>query len=352
MFHPRRRPGFTLIELLVVIAIIAVLIGLLLPAVQKVREAAARAQCMNNLKQIGLALHNYEGTYGFLPRGADPQMTGPLVYLLPFLEQDALFRGWRFAPWNPNSSAPGTYSFYFRDPQNAPQSVAAITTPPVPPGVYPVSPNLKVFTCPSATPDAGGQIGAIRMQTGGLPGVHFPAQDNPAEGFPSPLPIFNFFPVAGAVGSSTQSAYGRTNYLAMGGYLINDPTLAEQYKGMFLYNTNVRITTIADGTSNTVAFLESTGGYVSQIGGWVGNHMGMNMQLSAFGTCPDPTNSNCDFSANGRGFSAGLPGSNHGGNQINTVFGDGSVRSISPTIDFTTYVFICGMADGQVVSFQ
>src|SRR5713226_9594661 len=92
----QRRRAFTLIELLVVIAIIAILIGLLVPAVQKVREAAARMQCANNLHQLGIAAHNYQSANNKLPPGCDTTGVGCLVFLLPYFEQDNQFKLWQF----------------------------------------------------------------------------------------------------------------------------------------------------------------------------------------------------------------------------------------------------------------
>jgi prepilin-type N-terminal cleavage/methylation domain-containing protein/prepilin-type processing-associated H-X9-DG protein len=127
--HKQRsaHPGFTLIELLVVIAIIAVLIALLLPAVQSAREAARRAQCTNNLKQIGLALHNYHGANSVFPIGRGPGGFSGHCRMLPYLEQKPVFDALNFSlSWNPtaagydpNSTVRGTAIAAFLCPSDA-----------------------------------------------------------------------------------------------------------------------------------------------------------------------------------------------------------------------------------------
>ncbi|HEV3203697.1 MAG TPA: DUF1559 domain-containing protein, partial [Gemmataceae bacterium] len=142
MFHRYRRSAFTLIELLVVIAIIGILIALLLPAVQKVREAANRMSCTNGLKQLGVAAHNFQDANGRLPPGMDKQHVGCIVYMLPYMEQDPRFKDFSFRP--------ALYQFYFSDPINRPTSGQPLPNPPIRNERWGCSGEMKFLLCPSA----------------------------------------------------------------------------------------------------------------------------------------------------------------------------------------------------------
>jgi prepilin-type N-terminal cleavage/methylation domain-containing protein len=293
-----RRPGCTLIELLVVIAIIAVLIGLLLPAVQKVREAAARTTCQNNLKQINLAALNYESSHGTLPPGyVTSSQIGSLAFLLPYLEQDNVYR--QVPPGLLQPGMPGSTPWY----TNAAASTSAQA-------------RIKTFLCPTDDADTVTPSGGVILFVS-TPGT--------------PTGIVNNTP-----------GYGRTNYTANAGADGNatDPTYGP-YRGPYYADSRTTITSITDGTSNTFGFGEILGGAETGPRDYVASRMGMGALPTVY-----------DFLSPGQWYTFG---SKHPG-IVHMGYCDGSVRRVtksgaSPDYFSSRWYAVqaaAGTQDGQV----
>jgi prepilin-type N-terminal cleavage/methylation domain-containing protein/prepilin-type processing-associated H-X9-DG protein len=297
----RARRGFTLIELLVVIAIIAILIGLLLPAVQKVREAAARMSCKNNLKQIGLALHNYHDAKGYFPPGAlrSPATgtVGPFyrkfgvttngvrhswsVFALPYLEQENLIKGYDInSDW---ASA---------------ANQAARESP------------VKIMVCPSA---------------------------------PGAPPRFNQKTVNNVAIRAAGSDYGPNNAYGAELEAAGLVDAAVNRAGILQVNASWSIPEIIDGTSNTIMISECAGrpdrwqagrmtvALGQNDGGWADHDNEYIVHgYTADGTdSPGPCHTNC--TNNNEVYSFHTGGANH-------VFADGSVRFVSASMDIRQFV--------------
>jgi prepilin-type N-terminal cleavage/methylation domain-containing protein/prepilin-type processing-associated H-X9-DG protein len=321
--RPVQRRAFTLIELLVVIAIIAILIGLLLPAVQKVREAAARMKCSNNLKQLGIALHAYHDVYNKLPPGAEntvyPKPNPPgntttfqgttwLVYILPYVEQGPLYSQYNFGV--------------------AYNNAANLTVGTV---------KVATYLCPSGDITTSGNGGEA---ANGVPcaTTHYFGIMGPNARTTDPFTLTN--------GGITYS-YRVGGATANNAYACNG--MLQQYQdnsGSITSGFIVKLTSVTDGLSNTLMVGERSvtpPGGLNDYRAWV---RGNNGGSGATKNVAYPINStNYNGSNNFNDISFGSPHTNG----ANFLLGDGSVRFINQSIDLIVYQMSSTMKDGEVV---
>ena len=328
-----RRSGFTLIELLVVIAIIAVLIALLLPAVQQAREAARRTQCKNNLKQLGLALHNYHDKYnvfppGYIDRDSGTQVIGTAftVGLLPEFDQAPLYNQLTASGHLVTNGLPVTDAGFAAAPYN--NQLAS---------------TLPALRCPS---DVGGNLVAtVQVSTDRSTGATTVDATNR-------FGRSNYPGVAGWAGVLTEVS--QTTPVTTSGQIGAGPVNTSSFRGIFGRNSKIGIRDMTDGTSNSVVVGERyspaletnvAAGHVN----WAAcpNQYTQVGMASILGDTFTRINGNNLGGAGSRGQTTGF-GSMHTGG-CHFLMGDGTVRFISDNIDIGILRYLSMVNDGNVI---